>query len=184
MRKIYCGFFSWLDKFDTVASIILVTVMIISIFLQIIFRYLVEDALTWTEELARYAMIFVVYLGVGIGTKTDSHMGVTVVVDLFFGRARKIVAAITYIITIIIYIALFILTCKMVQRAIEAPQYSPAMRIPIFLMYAALPIGFGNAILRLAQKLIDMFIPKADEAKPCRDDLGQGAGYDEGSTLI
>ncbi len=182
MRKLYQRFFRWLDRFDTIASMILLTIMIITIFLQILFRYIIEDALTWTEEMARYAMIFVVYLGVGMGTKSDSHMGVTVFVDLFKGRARTAVLVLTYCLTLMIYIVLMILSWQMVQRALAAPQYSPAMRVPIFLMYTALPIGFANAILRLVQKLIRIAWPEIDSDPDSQE--AEQAENSQGGALI
>ena len=54
---------------------ILMGLMTIVVFLQVVFR-LISGSLPWSEELARYMMIFMVYLGASVGVKKKNHIAI------------------------------------------------------------------------------------------------------------
>ena len=60
----------------------LLAVMVVVVFLQVIFRFIIRSSLPWSEELSRYVMVWIVFLGASIGIKRKSHIGVEVVVDV------------------------------------------------------------------------------------------------------
>jgi len=44
--------------------------------LQNISRFVLRDSLSWSEELARYLMVWATFIGASIGVKRGSHVGV------------------------------------------------------------------------------------------------------------
>src|SRR4051794_3520866 len=46
------------------------------VFLQFFTRYVLNDSLAWTEEIARYALIWVVFIGGVMVTRRNTHIAV------------------------------------------------------------------------------------------------------------
>lgn len=52
------------------------------VFLQFFTRYVMNDSLAWTEEIARYALIWVVFVGAAMVTRRNSHIAVELLSNL------------------------------------------------------------------------------------------------------
>ena len=70
------------------AAIVVFTGIFACIFMQVILRYAFDSPLTWSEELARYLMIWCAFLGWVIASRHDSHLAMTFVVDKAPRRTR------------------------------------------------------------------------------------------------
>ena len=69
-----------LDGFAYLLLVSATLVMVISILLQVFFRYVMNAPLYWSEEIARYAFVWLVFIGAAIASKRGSHIGVDYVV--------------------------------------------------------------------------------------------------------
>lgn len=77
-----------LRKFNTginrvlcVGMVICFICMVILIFLQVICRYALDDALSWSEELASYFFHWATFLGASVAFYENTHISVTYFVD-------------------------------------------------------------------------------------------------------
>ena len=52
------------------------------VFLQFFTRYVLNDSLAWTEEIARYALMWVVFVGGAMVTRKNSHIAVELLSNL------------------------------------------------------------------------------------------------------
>jgi TRAP-type C4-dicarboxylate transport system permease small subunit len=52
------------------------------VFLQFFTRYALNDSLAWTEEIARYGLMWVVFIGGAVVTRRNSHIAVEIVSNL------------------------------------------------------------------------------------------------------
>ena len=73
------------------AAIIVFAGIFACMFVQVILRYLFDSPLTWSEELARYLMIWCAFLGWVIASRNDTHLAMTFVVDKAPRRTRAVV---------------------------------------------------------------------------------------------
>jgi len=130
-----------MDWISYALLIIFSSAMIISTFLQVIFRYLFNSPLFWSEELSRYCFVWIVFVGAAIAMKRGAHIGV----DYFemklpsrFKNYLKIAINILIIsfLVIIIYQSILVVIVNM-------SQHSPAIRIPMGLIYLAIPVGLS-----------------------------------------
>ena len=70
--------------------------MVIVVFVATCVRYLTVMSLPWAEEVARYSMVWIAYVGASLGIKRNSHLGVEAVLLLLpkvlhNGRGRSAV---------------------------------------------------------------------------------------------
>ena len=78
------------EKLDSFADILvtitmyavmfLTALMVVTVLTGVLFRYVIRDPLGWTEELARYLMIWAALLAVSVGIRKREHVGIQLLV--------------------------------------------------------------------------------------------------------
>ena len=114
---------------------------------QVFTRYVLNYSFTWFEELGRYLGVFVTFLGAAIGVKTSSHF----TMDLFVKRLRHPWQSLLCCATSLICTGFFVLvawySAKIVLRMHGYGTTSPAMGLPMYIVY--LPIPVFSAVMAL-----------------------------------
>lgn len=123
--------------------------------LQVVCRYLLGAALTWSEEFARYGLVWITFLGGSVAVKKGAHMGVEALVNALSPKVRKIVQLFTLL---CVMGFLVIATIKGGQLALfNMKQHSPAMGVPMGLVYFAIPTGCLIMLLHATEELIALW---------------------------
>lgn len=144
-------FFNNIEEIIVVPILIVMTVVII---LQVIFRFVIKGSLPWSEELARYLMVWVTFLGASIAVKRGAHVGVELLVMILPQKVRTVFVFLGVIISIIFCLVVFRVSLVIIQNQIVSHQISPAMRIPMWWAYGAIPVGTFLMAVRFAQPLL------------------------------
>lgn len=148
----------WLDEHtEEVILVIFSAIMVAVIFLQVIMRYVFDNSLSWSEELARYCFIWLVYIGISYGVKKQRHIKVDVVLLLLKERGRLIFMILSNL--LFLFFCLFVIRYGygIAMQILDWGQKSPANQIPMGIVYLAAPIGMGLTAIRLIQNLIKQF---------------------------
>lgn len=132
---------------------VLTGILVITVLTGVFFRYVVRDSLSWTEELARYLMIWAALLAVSVGIKDKEHVGIQLLIKQFSPLLTKIITAVVYIITMVF---LGVLTYKGYQVAGRArSQLSLALNISMYWPLMSIPV---SGILAIIQQLIQTIL--------------------------
>ena len=93
---------TWLNRFfnglrgaNKAVLIALYAVIIAICFVAVIFRYVLNDSLTWAEELSRYLFIAMVFLGAAYVVPENGHLRMDVIYLSLSHRVRRIIDIIT-----------------------------------------------------------------------------------------
>jgi TRAP-type C4-dicarboxylate transport system permease small subunit len=143
------------DRLRWAAKILLVVsgaAMSVIVMLQIIFRFVIFVPLPWSEELARYLMIWTGMVGSFVALREGRHIGVTMVVDRLPPRAATCVSIFVQAATIL-FLAV-VAQQGLALTLVNLNQLSPAMRIPMFYPYLAVPLGAALMIVELAAGIL------------------------------
>ena len=154
-----------LNKFAVVFLGIALAVMTAVVFAQVVFRK-IGASLPWSEEFARYTMIFLTYIGASIGVKYKFHISVEAVVGILPKKLQDIAEVLIDILLMVTFYILIRYGIKVV--GITLNQQSPAMKIKMGYMYSALVIGgIFMAIHTLNNLVIDIkkVLEKGDETE-------------------
>src|SRR5690625_7550199 len=82
----------WLDKhLEEYILVILSIFTVVIIFSQVVLRYIFNSSLPWSEEIARYAFICLIYVGVSYGVKRQKHLSVDVFIMIFNDKGKIII---------------------------------------------------------------------------------------------
>ena len=84
----------WLSRFVEAIVVVLMVVLVLDVWLGVIVRYFVDFPLTFTEEAARYLMIWMALLAVSIGIARREHIGVLILFDRLRGIPRHVMLAV------------------------------------------------------------------------------------------
>ena len=76
MNKFILTISDKLNKGATYLLILLTITISLLIFAQVICRYVFNYSLYWSEELGRYTLIWITFLGASVGFKRKAHVGV------------------------------------------------------------------------------------------------------------
>jgi len=154
---------TFLDKVQAATVVAALSAMIVVVGLQVFFRFVVKGSLPWSEELARYLMVWTVFIGASLGAKEGAHIGVEAFVRLLPKTVYRFACLLAGIISIIFCIVIAVLSFKVVQGIFNAGQLSPAMEIPMYWAYAAVPVGTVlMAISFLQATLAKLFAPEEE----------------------
>ena len=141
-----------INKTEDVFSVSILIVLCVVVFLQVFFRYVVNKPLAWSEELARFLSIYLVYIASSVVLRDDSHMSMDYVVQLLPDKARAVVDIIGKVI-ISSFLVLAIIKSFTIVR-ITFYQVSPSLNIPMGIIYAALPISFSLMLIDFITRII------------------------------
>lgn len=144
----------WLDRhIEEVLLVLFSTVMVAVIFLQVVMRQF-DSSLSWSEELARYCFIWLVYIGISYGVKKDRHIKVDVLLLLLKTKGKLILTIIANLLFIAFAIFVIRYGYDIASQLLAFGQKSPANQIPMGLIYLATPVGMGLTLIRLIQNLV------------------------------
>jgi TRAP-type C4-dicarboxylate transport system permease small subunit len=123
----------------TVASAFMVLIFGVAA-LGVIFRYVLQHSLPWSDETAAYLFIWLVFLGAASEILNDGHPAVHFVADRLSPLARRLAGALANLAIAIWGGVLLVYGIKAV--ILEAPEsWSSVPAISLQIPYAAIPVG-------------------------------------------
>lgn len=137
--------------------VVIGTVMSIVVMLQIIFRFLIKIPFPWSEELARYLMIWMGMLGAFVALREGRHIGVSLLVEKLPEAVGSKVMVVVQVATMafLVIVARYGFSLAMFNWT----QLSPAMQVSMTLPYMAIPVGSSLMILELLAGVLQEFFP-------------------------
>ena len=143
--------------------VVLFLAMTITVIIRL-FSVCIQSPLRWTEELARYLMIWLVLMASAIAMRNRSHLQVDVLTSALPQKPKRILTAIVDLLTIVFLCIMTYFGFKVVQST--TAQTSPAMQIPMALIYAAFPTGGALMIMEQLLTFIERLKNKNAPEEP------------------
>lgn len=130
-----------------VLAIVMLVVMVASMSWQVFGRYVLGRSPAWAEELARYLMVWLTFLGAAAVLRSGGHLTVTALIDALGPRARGAVLWLRDLIVFGLCVVLAWASWKFAQ--LNLAQESAAMEIPMAVPNFALVAGFALIALQV-----------------------------------
>lgn len=148
---------TWQIRICRWVLVILGAAMTLLILLQVFFRFVIYLPFPWSEECARYLMIWMGMLGSVIALEHQRHIGVMFFVEKLPRLPQKFIQA---LVLCVMAGFLGILCWQGILFAqFNADQASPAMEISMLVPFSAIPAGAAMMILVIASDLLALFSP-------------------------
>ncbi len=145
------------EKVDKVLGkvlVVIMAVMVINVLWQVFTRFVMGTPSSFTDELARYLMIWIGVLGAAYVSGRNMHVAIDVLPSKASGPTQKKILKLVYVIIIIFsFLALVVGGFRLVYISYLLGQTSAALQIPMALVYLAIPI---SGILIIFYKTLDL----------------------------
>lgn len=129
------------------ALILILAAMSIIVFSNVALRYLTNFSIVWAEEVARYLMIWMTFLGAGLVLRFGGHVAIDTAQELLPERIARLLRLFLAIFLLVFFIAMAWQGVRYMMLA--QYQTTPALRISFAYVYAVFPVGFGLLIVHL-----------------------------------
>lgn len=155
-----------LTNLDAVICGVTLTICVILVNANVIFRYFLNNPIKWTDEVVTSLFIWTVFMGSAYAHRKHAHLGVDIVINLIHGKARNIIEFVMDILQIMILVLLTYISAQYVcaliwKRGIVFQwvegalkyvgqikyTYTDTLRIPKWYTGIAVPLGFGLSLI-------------------------------------
>ena len=156
-----------LGQIEEYALCLIVLQMGLSIFFQVIMRYVFHSAITWLNELVHIEVVLMTFFGASLEIKYGAHISVDVLKGFVKAPLYNLLEALNHIFIafytgIVIYFGMSLVTFMT-----KHPHFTPTLRIPKHHLYVMVCIGLGlictRSLFKSYQHLSALFSGKHAE---------------------
>lgn len=134
--------------------IVIMSFMVINVLWQVFSRYILANPSSFTDELARYLMIWVGVLGAAYVAGKGNHVAITYFSEkLNSVNLKRVQIVINLTILSFAILGMFIGGVRLVYITLVLGQLSPALKIPLGVVYAVIPL---SGLLIIFYKVLDL----------------------------
>jgi len=153
-----------LDRAACWTCVALFMAILVTMVLQVTFRYVLAAPLTWTEELARYLYIWACWLGAPVALRRGNHIVITVVSERLPPRLGRIVGLGTHAMALFFLMQLAIQGTILMVRSHTVEAIT--LPIPWSMIYVAAPVSAVLMLLETIQAAWRILEHRTQEARP------------------
>jgi TRAP-type C4-dicarboxylate transport system permease small subunit len=150
------------------ALIILMVALVFAVSWQVISRYIFSAPSSWTEEVARFLLIWVGVLGAAYAFRTGVHLGLDVLPKKLTGASAR--ALQLFILAMVLIFAIGVLVIggsSLVSLTWDLKQYSAVLGLPIAFVYSVIPVsGALICFYAIAAAMGEEIVDAEDQAQP------------------
>ncbi|MFI5338350.1 MAG: TRAP transporter small permease [Candidatus Methylomirabilales bacterium] len=129
-----------------------ISVITVCVSVQVFVRYVLQKPLfLWTEELARFILIWMVFLGIGVGVKNDAHFAMDVLPPLLGRRRGALVRLFNDLCMGLILVLLVLAGLRFSWFGLF--QNSPNMEVLMMWVFISIPIGGVLSLIYLVERI-------------------------------
>jgi TRAP-type C4-dicarboxylate transport system permease small subunit len=158
----------WRYTTETIV-VLLMAVMVGTVILQVYCRFVLGNPLSWSEELARYAFVWITFLGAAVAYRHGSHIIVETIVVLLPRRAQVALAWLVDALMVACLLVLLVQGLNIVQ--VNSNVEATMLEIPMSWVYGAVPVSAAimlayqveRTVRRLQGKLAAVTVPGTEE---------------------
>jgi TRAP-type C4-dicarboxylate transport system permease small subunit len=120
--------------------IVLMAALVAAVSWQVISRYVFSSPSSWTEEVARFLMIWIGLLGASYAFRTRVHLGLDLLPKKLTGRSAEMLKLFTLTVVVLFSVTVLVIGgSNLVSLTWELRQYSAVLGLPIAFVYSVIP---------------------------------------------
>jgi TRAP-type C4-dicarboxylate transport system permease small subunit len=132
-------FYDSLERSLKIVLLVLVSGIVVTTVLQIVARFILMVSIPWTDELARYLMIWASFVGLGVAYRKRELISVGFFREKLPQHLLKVALLVSDLLCSVFSIVIVIYGFKLCF--LNAGQVSPSMRVSLGIVYAIIPMG-------------------------------------------
>lgn len=121
-----------------------------TVFYQFFTRYVINDSAAWTEEIARYLLIAVVFVGAAMGVRNNQHIQVDFLYRFMSARVGRVLSVLVDLLRSAFFVVSVVLTAQMMMRLGNNSRMT-IVDLPMNIVYGVCLFGFAVMAWRSIQ---------------------------------
>jgi TRAP-type C4-dicarboxylate transport system permease small subunit len=155
----------FLENFEEYLCAILTLVFIAVLSIQVFMRYVLQGSISWSEEVSRYAFIWMMFLSASLASQKRTHIRVTAPLLLLPEKYRTYILMISDSIWVFFNCVVVYLSTLQVKSMFQFKYLSPSLQWSMAYIYMIIPIGFALMTVRIIVGYVRQFTGKEDGYK-------------------
>lgn len=111
------------------------------ILVNVVLRFAFSYTLDWTEEVTKYSLVWIVFIGGGVASREAGHLSIEMILSVLSPRAGRHLMLVVNAVSAAVCVVLGVIGWGAAASAWEFGQTGSASGLPIFWVYAAIPLG-------------------------------------------
>jgi len=136
------------EKYVTISLMVFICFLLL---LQTFTRYVLNNPLSWPEEVLRFSFVSMIYLAISYAASLDAHIRIEMHIRLFPIKWQTVIFSIGDLMWIVFNIVVIIEGIKVVRTLFINPYISPVMQISMAYVYCIIPFAFTLVTIRIIQ---------------------------------
>ena len=147
-----------IDKQISLFVVALMILLSILLSVSVFYRYVLNDSIYWSNEVARYMLVYIVFLGATMAHKHKSHIRIDIILGSLSHKNKKYIEMLIGGLFIFFWILVLMGSLKLLPLFLM--QKTATLEIPFAYPFAALPISACIWILYCADDIIRECVKK------------------------
>jgi TRAP-type C4-dicarboxylate transport system permease small subunit len=151
---------AWLDELVSDATLwlcgALLTVMVITTALGVIFRYVLHSSLSWSDEFGAYLFVWLTCLGAAVALKRRAHPEVRILADRVPSRVQPLLHAITDCAVMALGLVFVFYGGRMIE--LMGTETAASIQISMVYPFLAIPVSGGLIVFHSITHLLLLFL--------------------------
>jgi TRAP-type C4-dicarboxylate transport system permease small subunit len=122
-------------------------------FVNVIMRYVFQDAIPWAEEMTLLCFVWFVWFAIPFSTKLDNHARVSFIQDLFPDRIKAVLNILLSVMTIALFVIIIVSGIQYLGHSAVRGKTGLLVAYPMWVFYIPAPLGLILTVYRLLEKL-------------------------------
>lgn len=146
------------SRFEGALSGVLLAVALVVVFGEFIGREVADYSFSWSDEVARYLLVWVTYIGAAAVTKDSGHIRVEFFTDLLPPRGRYAAELLANVLSLVFTSSVFVFGFHYVYDSwkLGLMTAESTLFVPKWIVLAVIPIGFLLMSIRLVIQIVEV----------------------------
>lgn len=142
------------DHFEEYLLVLLMSLEVIIVFAQVITRFVLKTPLAWSEEIARYMFIWLVWVGAAYATKENKNIKIDILSSKFTGTMKVFADIFTGALFIALMVFMLYTSGKVTYTVYASNSIATGSHMPMWIAWFSLPLSMGLMLFRFIQNSI------------------------------
>jgi C4-dicarboxylate transporter DctQ subunit len=136
------------------ALLIFYTMLVMTMFIEVIRREVFAYSSIWGEEIVRYSFIYLAWIGAAAAVRERAHIRIDVIMHYMSARGKALMYILGDLVMLVVALIALYWSFETVLVSWEFGSVSHGLRVSMVWFLLAVPIGFALMIFRLIQSLM------------------------------
>lgn len=152
-------FYDLVTRAADLVGVVSLGCMTVITLIAVFWRYVLNNALPWPEEMTRYFFILATYMGISVVMENDGHLKMEVLATCLGKHVERILKIFYLLVCLGFFGWLIVLSWDMMLKIHRLGQTAVSFPFPLWTVWAGMSLSFVLTTLQAARQLILSIIP-------------------------